>query len=127
MRALMERVRTGTPSPEPAEELTYVPLSHITGAAAVYAVLLRVALATNAEEVLGMAPCADVAFTCDDVWWYFRTSWEVIHLDAGNRDWISGHGLDDHVWEAEERLYLAKKTMWKEMRAAEDMRAAEEM
>ena len=106
----MKRARTGTPEPEPAEELT---LSHITGAAAVHMLFMRVALATTAREVLGM-PAAS-----EDAWWHFATSWKVLYYaNKVNIAWILEHKLDEYAYGVEQRLFWAKDAM---IAAAEEM------
>jgi hypothetical protein len=107
----MKRARTGTPEPEPAEPavtLTYAPLSHITGAAAVHMLFMRVALATTAREVLGMP---DTDPTAEDVWRSFGSSWSVLYPNEGNIAWILEHKLDDYAYEAEQRLMSALDAM----------------
>ena len=103
----MERLRAES---ESAEELT---LSHVTGAAAVHMLFMRVALATTAREVLGM-PAAS-----EDAWWYFATSWTVLHYaNEVNVAWVLKHKLDDYAYGAEQRLFWAKDAM---IAAAEEM------
>ncbi len=101
LRGLMERFRAES---ESAEELT---LSHITGAAAVHTLLLRVALATDAAEVLGM-----VFLTSDEVWFRFRTSYRALYFNGDNIAWIVKHHLHAFVYDANEWLWWAKEAMW---------------
>ncbi len=105
MFRVMKRARTGTPEPEPAEELT---LSHITGAAEVHVLFMRVALATTAREVLGMA---DTDPTAADVWRSFGSSWRVLYPNEANIAWILEHKLDEYAYEAEQRLMSALDAM----------------
>ena len=109
----MKRARTGTPEPEPvppapAVTLTYAPLSHITGPAAVHMLFMRVALATTAREVLGMP---DTDPTAVDVWRSFRSSWRVLYPNEVNVAWILEHELGEYAYEAEQRLMSALDEM----------------
>ena len=104
MFRVTKRARTGTPEPAPAVELT---LSHITGAAAVHMLFIRVAQATDAAEVLGM-----VFLTSEEVWFRFRTSYRALYFNGANIAWIVKHDLHALVYDANERLWWAKEAMW---------------
>ena len=89
-------------------------LSHVTGPAAVHTFFVRVLLATSARDVLGMP---DTGPTANDVWFFFTTSWMVIHNYApkANLDWIFQHNLSGYARVAQERLFSAHDAMCAEL------------
>ena len=111
---LEKKPRLGSSAPAPPR-ITPTTLNHITGPATVHALFIRVALATNPKETLGMP---DTAFTADDVWWFFQASWWVVYYkNKVNIAWIEDHKLCEVMDKAEDRLMWVKEVMWAELLA----------
>jgi hypothetical protein len=90
-------------------------LSHVTGPAAVHTFFVRVLFATSARDVLGMPDTGPT--TKEVVWFFFTTSWMVIHNYApkANLDWIFQHNLSGYARVAQERLFSAHDAMCAEL------------
>ena len=113
MFRLEKKPRLGSPAPAP----TPTTLNHITGPAEVHTLLIRIAQAKNANQVMGMP---DITFTKKDVWKLWVASWEVLHkFNHVNVAWVIQHDLDKYVEVAQNRLIWAKYTLYAE--AAEEM------
>ena len=113
MFRLEKKPRLGSLAPAP----TPTTLNHITGPAEVHTLLIRIALANNANEVMDMP---DIAFTKDDVWELWCASWEVLYNgNHVNVAWVIHHELCEYVEGANNRLQWAKYTLFAE--AAEEM------
>ena len=115
-----KKPRLGAPAPAAVTALAHVtgPASVHIGPAAVHTLFVRLALATNAKETLGMLP--DTTFTDGDVWRFFRASWRVLACDNEvNIDWICRNKLQAVADAAEDRLVWARQTLWDELVTAE--------
>ena len=120
MFRLEKKPRLGAPAPAPTPAAPVTALTHVTGPAAVHTFLVRVLLATSARDVLGMPDTGPT--TKDVVWFFFTTSWMVIHkCPKVNMDWIFQHNLQGYARVAQERLFSALDAMRAELSVDEEM------